>query len=329
MINMSNLNYAVGGSCTIDFLRIRELNPLLEYCEKQGIDLRRSSNRWIGKCPLHNEQNGFAFVIHPDQKWQCYGKCARQGDVIDLEVALHGGTIAEAACRLDPAEVSAPEGVLIPVRQGLVLSEDANWRLRNSARLVVPTKDNPFAFPYVLSDDEIRHCHRYTLRFLDDRAFTARIANHRQWKEETLRGLALDGYLGRDDENHFCFNSAAGCKARWRENGERRFKFLFGKSWLWRGELIPQAETIYLCEGETDAISLIDRGIEDDAETVAVGIQGATLNIEPWAFLFTGKDVVIAMDDDEAGWKAAENIERILAPISESTSSLRFDQEVT
>ena len=43
-------------------------------------------------------------------------------------------------------------------------------------------------------------------------------------------------------------------------------------------------------------------------ETVAVGIQGATLNIEPWAFLFTGKDVVIAMDDDEAGWKAAENI---------------------
>ena len=54
-------------------------------------------------------------------------------------------------------------------------------------------------------------------------------------------------------------------KTRWRENGERRFKFLFGKSWLWRGELIPQAETIYLCEGETDAISLIDRGIEDDA----------------------------------------------------------------
>jgi DNA primase len=82
-----------------------------------------------------------------------------------------------------------------------------------------------------------------------------------------------------------------------------------------------------LCEGETDVITLIDRGIEADGETVAVGVQGATLNIEPWAFLFTDQHVVIAMDDDEAGWKAAEKIERVLATESKSISSLHLNQE--
>jgi len=148
------------------------------------------------------------------------------------------------------------------------------------------------------------------LRFLQDREYLERVAKARQWQERTLHDLALDGYLGRDDDGHICFISATGCKSRWREpkrftsesgkaghwreNGERRFRFLSGKSWLWRGELIPGAQTVYLCEGETDVITLIDRGIEDDEETVglnpevrftsakgrtvAVGLQGAALN---------------------------------------------------
>jgi hypothetical protein len=44
-----------------------------------------------------------------------------------------------------------------------------------------------------------------------------------------LHDPALDGYLGRDDDGHICFLSASGCKSRWREDGERRFRFLFGK----------------------------------------------------------------------------------------------------
>jgi hypothetical protein len=296
-------NYSEDGAEAIDFQRIRECNPLVEYCESQGIELRRTGSRWVGKCPLHDEQKGEAFVIHPDQRWQCFGKCARSGDVTDLEQELHGGTLAEAAGRLDGnrgrvVRMSVTETPIIP--------------------RLMPTASNPFALPYILTADEIRDCQRYTLRLLEDRRFVEGIANHRQWKQQTLRDLALDGYLGQDDDGHICFISAAGCKSRWREHGERRFRFLFGRSWLWRGELIPQAQTVYLCEGETDAISLIDRGIEDDGETVAVGLQGATLNVQPWAFLFTGKDVVIAMDDDEAGWKADASIDRVLSGKAES-----------
>jgi hypothetical protein len=313
---MIDTNYTRDEIVAIDFKRIRELNPLVEYCVNHGIQLRRTGNRWVGKCPLHNELNGEAFVIHPDQKWQCYGKCARSGDVVDLERELHGGSIPEAAGRLDG---STPSGVLFPV--------PALVTLIGVLPKLAPTQGNPLALPYVLSADEKRQCHRFTLQLLEDQTFIDQISRHRQWKAETIRQLALDGYLGRDDERHICFNSAAGCKVRWRQDGERRFKFLFGKSWLWRGELIPGAETVYLCEGETDTITLIDRGIEEDGETVAVGVQGATLNIEPWAFLFTDKHVVIAMDDDEAGWKAADNIERMLATASKSISTLCLGRE--
>jgi Toprim-like len=261
----------------------------------------------VGRCPLHNEQNGTAFVIHPDEKWQCFGKCSRQGDVVDLEMLLHGGTLAEAARRLDPASLSR-------FRTGRVHVGKSH----NEIPRLAPTKDNPLALPYLLTAAERQDCQRYCVRLLEDPEFVERICNHRQWKTETIRALALDGYLGRDDDGHICFNSAAGCKSRWRENRERRFKFLFGKSWLWRGDLITTAETVYLCEGETDAITLIDKGIEDDGKTLVVGVQGATVNIQPWVFLFTGKNVVIAMDDDEAGWKADEKIERNLSGTAKS-----------
>ncbi len=189
------------------------------------------------------------------------------GDVIELDVELHGGTITEAACRLDPTAGSTP-GIDTKI---VVL------KINTEKPRLLPTKENPFALPHVLSQEEIQDCHRFMVQLLKDGAYIEQIAKHRQWKRQTICALAFDGHLGRDDHRRICFISAAGCKSRWQADGERRFKFLFGKSWLWRGELIPQAETIYLCEGETDAITLIDRGLEDDGGTVAIGVQGATL----------------------------------------------------
>ena len=183
------------------------------------------------------------------------------------------------------------------------------------------------ALPYVLSEAELQDCHRFTVQLLEDRAYIEQIAKYRQWKPQTICALAFDGHLGRDDNRRICFISAAGCKSRWREDGERSFKFLFGKSWLWRGELIPQAQTIYLCEGETDAITLIDCGLEDDGGTAVIGIQGATFNIQPWAFLFDGKEVIISTDYDEAGRKASHGIKLALSGTARSIKFLRLDRE--
>lgn len=45
----------------------------------------RGYNPMTGKCPLHGEVHGTAFVVWPeDQKWKCFGACGIGGDVIDL-----------------------------------------------------------------------------------------------------------------------------------------------------------------------------------------------------------------------------------------------------
>jgi hypothetical protein len=50
----------------------------------------------------------------------------------------------------------------------------------------------------------------------------------------------------------------------------------FWKPWLWRGSIINIGTTVYLCEGETDEISLIDAGLESDGRTVAVALPSAS-----------------------------------------------------
>lgn len=41
-----------------------------------------------GRCPLHQERTPSFFVYIESQRWQCFGACARGGDVISLGQAL-------------------------------------------------------------------------------------------------------------------------------------------------------------------------------------------------------------------------------------------------
>jgi hypothetical protein len=85
---------------SIDFDALRQRIPLLTYCQQRGIALRRSARTWIGRCPIHRERNGASFVVWGDQRWSCFGKCSKSGDVVDLERALGGGSVGEAVERL-------------------------------------------------------------------------------------------------------------------------------------------------------------------------------------------------------------------------------------
>jgi hypothetical protein len=48
-------------------------------------------------------------------------------------------------------------------------------------------------------------------------------------------------------------------------------------------------------------VRLSKKGVEDGGGAVVVGVQGASLDMTPWTFLFAGKSVVIATDYDQAG----------------------------
>ena len=95
---------------------------------------------------------------------------------------------------------------------------------------------------------------------------------------ETVRGLALDGHLGLH-EGKLAFLYGHGLKLRWQEKGERRISWAFGGNHeLWRADrlALPQVRRVIVCEGETDAVCLLDAGLESDADVAVVAIPGAS-----------------------------------------------------
>ena len=77
-------------------------NPLLEYCQAQGWQLKKDgSSRWTCLCPLHDETTP-SFTIDPRKNlWKCFG-CDTGGSVIDLHAKLRGTSIGEAMRDLTP-----------------------------------------------------------------------------------------------------------------------------------------------------------------------------------------------------------------------------------
>ena len=150
-----------------------------------------------------------------------------------------------------------------------------------------------------------------------------RIAQARGWRTETIRELSREPSLGWHD-GKLAFIYETGVKLRWRQQGERIIRWAFGKSWLWRGSYIDTVTTVYLCEGETDAISLIDAGLESDGQTIAVALPSASTFNERWATLFAGKEVVLALDADRPGQQASLRVSQFLQPHVASLKQLNW-----
>jgi hypothetical protein len=150
-----------------------------------------------------------------------------------------------------------------------------------------------------------------------------RIAMGRGWRVETIRDLARAELLGWYD-GQVAFIYRTGVKLRSDRDGERHIRWLFGRGSLWRGDLISAAEKIYICEGETDAISLIDAGIEEIANTAVIALPSATTFRPSWAPLFSGKDVVLCLDNDQAGENATFRIGRALRPYAKNLDRLNL-----
>jgi hypothetical protein len=179
---------------------------------------------------------------------------------------------------------------------------------------------------YSPTDDECQQVMAMIARMRSDAALRERVARARGWNPATLRELALEGYLGWHHEK-LAFIYDTGVKLRWREKGERIITWAFGKPWLWRGAYLNFAETVYACEGETDAISLIDGGIETEPKTLAVAIPSATTFQSGWARLFAGKHVILAFDADEAGRNATTVVARSLSPFVRTLSQVAWEEE--
>jgi Toprim domain-containing protein len=177
---------------------------------------------------------------------------------------------------------------------------------------------------YSPTDDECQQVMTMIARMRDDAALRERCARARGWNPATLRELALEGYLGWH-HGKLAFIYDTGVKLRWREKSERIIEWAFGKPWLWRGSYLNWGQKVYLCEGETDAITLIDAGFEREEKTLIAALPSATTFNPEWAQLFRAKDVVLVFDGDQPGNAATARVVGFLRLVVRSLSHLDWE----
>jgi hypothetical protein len=286
---------------------------LVQYCQVIGIRLRQAGRDvLVGRCPIHREKSGLAFAVYPDGHWWCFGKCNRGGDVVDLDRELSGGEPLDAARRIRAMNLGEP----VP------LSE---YDPGNATPIVI-TPENPLGLPYFLSAREREICANCAHRLAHSNYWLSQVASLKGWKQETVRGMALDGDLGVDPVGRICFNYESGLKFRYNnlDTGERIVRWRFGKPTLWRLFGVFLAWKFYLTEGESDAISLIDEGVETEPGVCVLAVPCAGFNLAPLASLFIDKEIVLVPDPDDAGLKAATKWVAALEPYAAHLSYLNF-----
>jgi hypothetical protein len=84
------------------------------------------------RCPIHGGRNPQAFAVRDNDRFRCFN-CGARGDVVDLERALGGGTIAEALtrlCRRHGIDVGRIDMAIVKRRRRRLQRLNAWWRTR-------------------------------------------------------------------------------------------------------------------------------------------------------------------------------------------------------
>jgi hypothetical protein len=232
--------------------------------------------------------------------------CSFQGDIFATAEWLgRAGSFPEAV-----QDVAAVLGVHLP--QGSTASPLRKPQAQPQA--VKQPEPPPFVLPEVdrerIRAARLAFCHAYW----SGNPIVDQIAASLGLTRETLR-LAAWGECGLGLANDWlCYCYPQGMK--WRNPHPRttpRFRWLVGKALApWRAEWIkPEVSTVFLCEGESDALALIEAGLDVPGESACVASPGTSFPRE-WAAMFAGKRVVICFDSDPAGQNAAAKVAGML-----------------
>lgn len=266
---------------------IKSRVSLADQLIKDGHLLSRSGPNLVCLCPFHEERSP-SFTIF-DDKFKCFG-CGKHGDVIDYIQHYRGIGFKEAKAYL--GDYSMMPRDFVPPRP----------------------KPAPRAVPATDADLDVMRGMAEALARDPDRC--RQIAKGRGWKPETVRGLALEGSLGwYNGKTAFLYRNAA--KLRWDAAGKRNIIWhpAGRELTLWRSDFLAiPFPRVYLSEGETDGISLIDGGAEEEGRALVVAMPNCNTFRPQWAPLFTGREVILCLDNDQAGERGTDSTVEKLRP---------------
>lgn len=288
---------------------------------KQNIDCRdliehdlgkpkyRTHNYNIYKCPLHNEEKGYSFVVYEDQ-WICFGKCGHGGDAISWLIEYHNLSFQAACQRLSSGDLPKLQQSIHRSRNRVqVLSEppDTEWRSRaeeivKHAELNLWSEQGERALHYLKEQRGL------TETIILEARLGYIPGDYQDWT--TLYGLPVPCGITIP---WYADQILWGVKVR-RAVGQQRYQQVRGgniKGCLYLVDTIQPGLPLMITEGEFDA--LIVRQVANDLVSVASIGSAANKHINPrWFSKFiSAPSILLRMDEDKAGLCAIEQIRKL------------------
>jgi hypothetical protein len=207
---------------------------------------------------------------------------------------------------------------------------------RESLRRLEPEPE-----PVPLTADQLQRMARaaHTLARSPEKLFEV-LGERPEISLDAVRSCALEGDLGYEADCQYkklrgpavLFGYRFGIKIRYRawSNGKRAMVWEgkpAGESWR-QSLMRSDHKRIYISEGETDTLTGLSLGLEDeDSQALVVGLASAT--ILPRPIPFAGRSIIILSDPDNAGTGAAEKLARVFREVAKEVAivSLKGQEE--
>ena len=252
----------------------------LEYLQSKGLPYTLQAGQAVLKvCPFCGDQKSHFYLDPTEGAFFCH-KCQERGNLYALKKRMGDSGNGHGNSHRKP--------------QGTV---QAAFQSKDKTTARPSEKDAEEAHRRLLSDAE-------GLAYLEGRAIT----------RETVEAFKLGLDTDRDGKRwltipHYEKGQLVNVKSRTLPPAEKTFRRVKDcKSILFNSDAIDKTE-VYLCEGETDALTLHSAGIKN---VVATTTGAGSFDAEWVDQLSDVKMVIICYDSDEAGQKGAREVARRL-----------------
>lgn len=297
----------------IDLHQVKLALPFM--LERLGCQPSVQGENLTALCPLHPDRKPSftARFINGVWLWKCW-PCELGGDAIDLFADTHG----------------------IPRKSKEAITRSAEFlgvsnlnKTYHFSRKGIPPKEptqTKITSPLPENFDSIHRATRS--RVYQSLELQELIAKELSVTPQTVKRLTFTsdalGWSRKHNRPLYLYES--GIKIRNLQRSKIRFQWLMGRAEKpWRAHYLkrPNITRVFLTEGESDAIALIDAGLENlfprsgETGTTIVASPGTSFKAE-WAHLFKGKDLVLCTDNDDAGEKSAQRIAALCNPFTKT-----------
>ncbi len=300
--------------------RIKAETDLVGLVRSSGVELKPSGKDLIGLCPFHDDTEPSLAVSPKKNLWHCLGACSEGGSAVDWVMKTRNLDFGRALLFLKSGETVADEdkgkddpGKDDPGKDDLpkiALDSVVEYYSRKLA-------DNKHAVDYLkqrgLTSPELYQ--RFKIGFADGSLSD-------MLNSEQKKSLIEIGIYRANKCEHFngCLTfplvdehgRTVGCYGR-NINPRMNVKHLYTKG-EHSGLFNPKAAKVYgrivLAESIIDALSLMELGVENVVPLY--GINGLTDAHIKSLKRDRVESVVLALDDDKGGHKAAESMRKVL-----------------